>query len=106
MAKKLKSQKYCGGCFTLKPKSEFSKRSASPDGLRNKCRTCCSKYAAWYRKRYPKNDDQIQKQKQYCKQYREQMGAEINAKRRAARAEAKRILSIRLAFADAYGEYQ
>ena len=106
MAKTYKTEKYCGGCHFFKPKSEFNKRKASHDGLAHRCRACQKKYAAWYRKRYPRTPEQLAATRQYNKRYREEKGHIINTKRKMARAEAKRVESIRIEFAGAYGEYQ
>lgn len=95
-----KGQKYCGGCKAFKPVCDFTKRAASPDGLRNKCKSCVRAYQAWYRKKYPRTAAQLAKQRAYNHQYRAAKREQINERRKAARAEVKRIEGIRLRFAD------
>lgn len=40
--------KACTKCGSTKPKTEFSKRAGSSDGLRNHCKTCVYEYRARY----------------------------------------------------------
>lgn len=94
----LATEKYCGGCRAVKPRSEFNKRAASPDGRAFRCRSCTKRYAAKHRAKYPKTPKQLAEQRAYNLKYRAEKRAVINARRREARAEAKRIEQIRLRF--------
>jgi hypothetical protein len=44
--KQTPESKVCSGCFKEKPASEFTKRSASTDGLFNRCNDCMSEAKA------------------------------------------------------------
>lgn len=45
--------KTCSRCGVHKPIFEFSKRSASPDGLNASCKKCCNAYQSKARAKYP-----------------------------------------------------
>jgi len=45
--------KHCNQCLESKPTTEFSKRTASKDGLQNKCKTCNAKVNRRFRNTYP-----------------------------------------------------
>jgi hypothetical protein len=36
-----KIAKRCTRCRTVKPRAQFSRRTASPDGLKPECKPCC-----------------------------------------------------------------
>mgnify|MGYP000119516448 CR=1 FL=1 len=44
------SEKYCSGCKTIKPVSEFYKRRDRPNGYASKCKVCRNTYHAEYLK--------------------------------------------------------
>lgn len=45
------NKKFCKGCNTDKPTSEFSKANGKPDGLQSVCKSCYKKKYAHKRKR-------------------------------------------------------
>lgn len=94
----LRTEKYCGSCRAVKPRTEFNKRAASNDGLAYSCRSCTKKYQQQHRAKYPKTDTQLQAIRNYSRTYRESNKAEINARRKAVRAEQRRIEAIRMKF--------
>lgn len=53
--------KQCGECNELKETTKFSKRSASSDGLQQKCKQCNSKDNLQFRTDKPEHHDQWQK---------------------------------------------
>ena len=44
-----KKNKRCAKCKTIKPATEYNKKSAANDGLQSYCRACQSGYGAEYR---------------------------------------------------------
>lgn len=90
-----RTEKYCGGCRVVKPKTEFYKNPQGNDGLAAKCKTCSKRYAEKYRAKNPLTEKQKAKQRAYNIAYRMRKREQINSRRRAARKEAKRIEEIR-----------
>lgn len=66
--------KTCTSCERPQPLSEFGKRSASPDGLAYKCKTCVSEYNRRYR------DENQEKLVQYARDWYAGPGREHIAK--------------------------
>lgn len=61
--------KTCKHCSKSLDESQFAKRSASPDGLQPKCKSCTKEYYSTY---YQKNKDTIaDKRKPYDRLYRQ-----------------------------------
>lgn len=55
------ASKKCSKCFTDKPLTDFTKRSANPSGLAGQCRTCIISIRRLYRKNNPEKTDVYRK---------------------------------------------
>lgn len=85
----LSTSKYCGGCCSEKPHSEFSKNKTQKDGLAIQCKDC---YRTYYRKR-TLDPAFVQHKRDTRKSWREKNAARARADenaRSAANPEKKR----------------